>query len=735
LRRHAAVVLLLLTGFFFRTFQLPSVPSGLTWDEGAEGLETLDLFRGHFPAFFPQHGGHEPLLIYLQAGALKVLGWSPFALRLPNAFLTTLALAASFTAARALFGWRVAWLATLLQAVALWQETESRMAIRPATLILFGALAVYWLVRWLRGQGGWRSAALCGVSLGVAQYSYTSARFLVLLVGAAVLAALLRQRQRQQIAGQTSLAAVAVAVVFAPLGAYFLGHPEAFSERARELSIFNPANGPALSSWLNSVKATLLMFSFAGEQGWDKNIAHQPLFDPVLSLLFVAGLAIAIRGIRQGRHQLALAWLVIMATPLTLTARDLPDFGRAVGIAPAVFLFPAIAAAALWRRWAAARWAIAAAAVAFAGFSGWQYFGVWEQSPGREQVYRPGVLEAAQSAAGQLLAPNAPARVYFGTREPFDAVEDFVVTGLDVEHPELANRLLGYDARYTQVLPPTGSESYLIVAGRPAVGALPPVGTQAPVQLGDAVELRGYQLPTTVAPGRQLTFDVQWQPRTAPPALTFFAHLLDFSQQRRVVGFDHNGFPADEWRGGETVWSSFPLDMPANTQPGAYWLEFGAYLADGQRLQTSQGGDRLLLGPVVAAAGPSSATPQAELGGQVGLLPPNLRRTAGGLDVDLTWLPVRKPDQDYSVFVHVLDAAGKLVAQDDGPPDGGSWPARYWLPGVAVPDAHHVTLPSLGAGVYRVSTGLYRPDTGQRLASSTPGPEPDSILAGQVTVP
>jgi 4-amino-4-deoxy-L-arabinose transferase-like glycosyltransferase len=734
-----AFALVILTGFFFRVYQLPAIPSGLTWDEGAEGLEAARLFHGEFPVFFPEHGGHEPLLIYAQAAALKLFGWSPFALRLPTAFLSTLALAATFLVARRLFGFHTAWIATLLQAAALWQVAMSRMAIRPESLAVFGALCVYWLVRWLRGDPSWRCPVLCGLFLALAQYTYTPARFLPAVVGGAWLWALVRCSQaRGLLLRQAGLCAGAAVALSTPLGAYFATHPEAFFERAGELSIFNPANGSALPSWLGAVKATLLMFSVAGEQGWDKNIAHQPLFDPVASVFFMVGLLMSVWNIRKPGYGLALWWLAVMAFPLTLTAKDLPDFGRVSGIAPAVFLFPAIAAAALLTRWPASRWAIGAGVLGVVAAGYWQYFAIWAGAPGREQVYRPAILAAAEAAVGRLTAVGGPARVYFGTEEPFDAVTDFVQAGFGIEHPDRAGQLVGYDARFTRVLPPAGSESYLIVPGLPAVGSLPPARTRASFQLGTALTVTGYDLPAAAAPGEPLQLQVVWRPGQPPRGtLTFFAHLLDYVQQPAGAEFDHNGFLPQSWRGGETVSSTFPLQVPATIQPGAYWVEFGAYDANGQRLRDGQANDRELLGPVVVAGpAPASARPIADFGGYAALTRSRLEHGSGSqVEIALTWVPEHTFDQDYSVFVHVLDASGKLVAQADGPPDDGRWPTRYWLPGTAVMDVHRLLLNGLPPGTYSVAAGLYQLSSGQRLPSSKPGPEPASALAGEFSWP
>ncbi len=724
-------------GFFFRVHRLPEVPSGLTWDEGAEGLEAARLFHGQFALFFPEHGGHEPLLVYLQAASLKLFGWSAFSLRLPNVFLTTLALAASFLVARKLFGRHVAWLATLLQAVALWPLIMSRLAIRPAALILFGALAIYWLARWLRGQDARRSAALCGLFTAAASYTYTPGRFLVLVVGLAWLAALTAAPKRRPLLDQAALAGGIAAAGLAPLGWYFGRNPGTFSERAGELSIFNPAFGPPLLNWLNSLKATLLMFSFAGEPGWDKNIAHQPLFDPVLSVLLLAGVGLAVWHWRQPRYLLALAWLGIMLLPLTLTAKDLPDFGRVSGIAPAVFLFPALAAAAVWRRWLATGWLLAAGAVALAGVSYWQYFNVWERAEGKAESYRPAVLEAGHSAIGRLHARDAPALVYLGVPEAYDAVADFLVAGFNIEHPDDGWRLLAYDAQYTEVAPPPGAESYLMAAGGAPITALPAPRIPASLDLGDVLQVYGYDLPARISPGETLTLRAFWRPARSVSSVTFFAHLVDYSGNKTLAARDHDGFPPDQWRGGERVVSSFPLVAPAGTPAGAYWVEFGAYTAGGQHLLIDGNQERKLLGPVVisleATAGGAAAV--AELGSRIGLLPPSVTRAGDGLDIGLRWLPAQPLTRDYSVFVHVLDGSGQLVAQADGPPAGGRWPAPYWLPNLAVDDSRHVRLPpGLPAGQYRVSAGLYRLDTGERLATTPVGPEPGSVLIGEVTL-
>ena len=62
----------------------------------------------------------------------------------------------------------------------------------------------------------------------------------------------------------------------------------------------------------------------------------------------------------------------------------------------------------------------------------------------------------------------------------------------------------------------------------------------------------------------------------------------------------------------------------------------------------------------------------------------------------------------YKVFVHVVDASGAVLAQQDGEPVGGFTPTTRWLPGEIVVDAHEVRLPAgLAPGSYTVLAGMY----------------------------
>jgi hypothetical protein len=91
------------------------------------------------------------------------------------------------------------------------------------------------------------------------------------------------------------------------------------------------------------------------------------------------------------------------------------------------------------------------------------------------------------------------------------------------------------------------------------------------------------------------------------------------------------------------------------------------------------------------------------------------------------WYAQAAPAQPFVVFVHLLQD-GQRVAQADGPPANGYYPAQAWRAGDVVVDERWLDWPDL-RGDELVVLGLYIPDTGQRLSvlDADGKPSADSI--------
>jgi len=89
-------------------------------------------------------------------------------------------------------------------------------------------------------------------------------------------------------------------------------------------------------------------------------------------------------------------------------------------------------------------------------------------------------------------------------------------------------------------------------------------------------------------------------------------------------------------------------------------------------------------------------------------LPDGPLRGGDLLPVEVDWRADRTPERDLTFFVHLLDAAGEIVAQTDRRPFEGRFPTPAWLPGEALADTYTVPLPpELPAGDYRLRVGFY----------------------------
>ena len=100
--------------------------------------------------------------------------------------------------------------------------------------------------------------------------------------------------------------------------------------------------------------------------------------------------------------------------------------------------------------------------------------------------------------------------------------------------------------------------------------------------------------------------------------------------------------------------------------------------------------------------------------------------------VTLVWQTDRPIKDDLVAFVHVVDEARQLRAQNDAIPRAGAYPTQWWQPGQPIEDGHAIALPpDLPPGTYQLLAGLYRSTDGARIPLMTGG---DSVTLGQIEI-
>jgi hypothetical protein len=269
-----------------------------------------------------------------------------------------------------------------------------------------------------------------------------------------------------------------------------------------------------------------------------------------------------------------------------------------------------------------------------------------------------------------------------------------------------------------------------------------PLGRDRRVSMSGGLALVGYTLPPAeIQPGQVITLEVVWQAtRPMTETYTSFLHLVD-AAGRRTTGDDRQAwdglYPTSRWAGGEMVRMAYSLTLPADLPPGLYTLHAGWYDPALNRLHTETGTGSVPLAVVRAPLPhpqPAGMTPLgATYAEGVRLTGYRLAREAEKLQVALEWQTDHFLDADYTVFLHLQNAAGEMVAQGDGPPVNGQWPTSLWSPGVAVQDTHTIALPPGSApGTYRLVVGLYDLVTGRRLPLAAGG---DAATLAEITLP
>lgn len=181
--------------------------------------------------------------------------------------------------------------------------------------------------------------------------------------------------------------------------------------------------------------------------------------------------------------------------------------------------------------------------------------------------------------------------------------------------------------------------------------------------------------------------------------------------------------PAFTWRAGEPTATALTLTVAADAVPTRAFLRVGLVDPATGAVQPMQDAFwRATDAPAVVAAVTVARLPDAvpavmmpvtavfgdDAGGRLALDGYSLADDA----LTLHWRAVTPPGVDYTVFVHVLDAGGAVLAQADGPPLGGSYPTGIWQAGERVVETRALTLPP---GAVSVAVGWYDSADGARL--------------------
>ncbi|MFN8524104.1 MAG: glycosyltransferase family 39 protein [Chloroflexota bacterium] len=279
------------------------------------------------------------MLNYAMAAVFSFTGPTVVGLRLTVALLGIAGVAACYAWARPWYGPRVALIAAALMAGSAWHIFLSRFGVRAILLPIFEPLLCLALWHAITRRS-WTAFLALGLLGGLSAYTYLPIRLFpaVLVVCAAV--ALRRTGGVDRHAAASFAAAGAIALlVVAPLTVHFIQNPADLNQRVGQVSLLSGRD----AAWDVTVSTlrTLGMFTWRGDEFPFTNVPGRPVFDPLLSVFTLLGLAVCIIRARRGPYLVLLIWLTIMVIPGVLTV-GAPNSQRTAGLMPAIYLLPAL---------------------------------------------------------------------------------------------------------------------------------------------------------------------------------------------------------------------------------------------------------------------------------------------------------------------------------------------------------------------------------------------------------
>lgn len=296
------------------------------------------------------------------------------------------------------------------------------------------------------------------------------------------------------------------------------------------------------------------------------------------------------------------------------------------------------------------------------------------------------------------------------------------------------------------------------------VDQLPADAHPANIVFDDTLRLVGWRFPDDwpagethwAYPNESYAVELYWEVLKPTPN-DYSAYIAYVIGENRVLGRDRPigkvSYPplgTSGWQPGdiyvEIIGVKFPHDIP-QVQAGEMRLD--VYLLEGDETDENRtvidvpmteptDAPYVVLHPLVIydrVARPEAVEGltalDAAFGGQIALTGYALPESAASgetIHIPMRWQATAEVMQDYTRFLHIMD--GDTLAAGSDAPVGGTLVSSTWMPGYPIDETVALQLPDT-PGTYQIYTGLYDPQTQERLAVA--GAD-NRVLLGEIVV-
>jgi len=295
--------------------------------------------------------------------------------------------------------------------------------------------------------------------------------------------------------------------------------------------------------------------------------------------------------------------------------------------------------------------------------------------------------------------------------------------------------------------------------GPTVLPASEPAGDQVVARFGDCLKLLKVEVPAMgTLPGEEMRVRLYWGlDCEGLPDIAICLQLADRygNQIARECSWPIPGFSTVAWQTDSVYVGTHAIAVPQDASLGVGTLSVSAKVGrEGSSLTPSTGGGdhevewvaiaHPLVGRITTLASlklPPERSCHFTFGRDIRLvgfsLPARTVTPGRAIPLTLYWEAQSVPDENYVVFVHIVDGAGRLVAQQDGEPCAGRCPTAAWTAGTVVVDEHEpIPLPQgIPPGEYRLLVGMYTWPAVERLpVSGYPTVAGDAAQVADLTV-
>ncbi len=243
------------------------------------------------------------------------------------------------------------------------------------------------------------------------------------------------------------------------------------------------------------------------------------------------------------------------------------------------------------------------------------------------------------------------------------------------------------------------------------------------VDIGDGVRLLGWNPPTdTIRLGGDLKMSLFWQ----ATASTNERQMPDVQITLRSAEGENtllwqgqpfaDDYPAQDWIDGELLREFVRWSIPTELPSGHYQL-----ILTSSETELYLGGVNVAGVPRVFDSPTVETLVEANFGDLIELYGYTLN-TDNGLLFEPVWYARNEINEDFTVFVHIVDYNGTIVTQRDVMPVQNTYPTSLWAQGEFIVDSF--AFADIPPGTYTLRVGLYIQSSGFVL------PLNDAIIKG-----